>query len=98
LNSDFSNGLMVSVIGIVITFTALLIFVGVIYLLKAIFPYKEEQIEEDEKGEAPAETAERADDLELTAAIAAVTYLRAHRSSQLGSALVEGKSSFWTPE
>lgn len=93
MNSDFSTGLMVSVVGLAITFTALLIFIGVIYLLKALFPYKAEQ--QEGEAEEVIETAS-ADDAEMAAAITAVAYLRGHRSSQLGAALSEGKSSFWS--
>jgi Na+-transporting methylmalonyl-CoA/oxaloacetate decarboxylase gamma subunit len=83
---------MVSVVGLAITFSALLIFIGVIMLLKVLFPYREEK--EDETEEI-VET-ECAEDEELAAAITAVAFLRGHRSSQLGSALSEGKSAFWS--
>ena len=82
MNGDFSTGLMVSLVGLLITFTALGVFIGVIYLLKALFPYKEkaEEGEENEEGgeesEGPA-MVETADE-EIVAAIAAVTYLRGH--------------------
>jgi sodium pump decarboxylase gamma subunit len=96
LSSDFSTGLVVSGVGLLITFTALLIFIGVIMALKAIFPYKEEA-GEDEVEEVTAAVSDGNDE-ELAAAIAAVLHLRKRRSSQLGSALSEGKSSFWTSD
>jgi Na+-transporting methylmalonyl-CoA/oxaloacetate decarboxylase gamma subunit len=86
---------MVSIVGLTITFTALLIFIGVIILLKALFPYKEEQ---QDAGEEQAIVVAADDSEEITAAIAAVYYLRGHRSNQLGSALTTGKSSFWTSD
>jgi sodium pump decarboxylase gamma subunit len=96
LSSDFSTGLMVTVVGLSITFLALFIFIGVIILLKALFPYKEETAEVEEK----SQTNETAciEDEEVAAAIAAVVFLRGQRSSQLGSALAEGKSAFWTSD
>jgi len=91
-----ATGLMVSGVGLAITFSALLIFIGVIMALKALFPYKEQ---------APETTTEETlltvidtNEEELTAAIAAVLYLRKRRFSQLGSALSEGKSKFWTSD
>jgi sodium pump decarboxylase gamma subunit len=96
LSSDLSTGLVVSGVGLLITFTALLIFIGVILALKAIFPYKEEAGEAEETA-APAVVSDDKDE-ELAAAIAAVLHLRKRRSSQLGSALTEGKSSFWTSD
>jgi sodium pump decarboxylase gamma subunit len=95
LSSDFSTGLVVSGVGLLITFTALLIFIGVIIALKAIFPYKEEAGEDEE--EVSAAVSDNNDE-ELAAAIAAVLHLRKRRSSQLGSALAEGKSTFWTSD
>jgi Na+-transporting methylmalonyl-CoA/oxaloacetate decarboxylase gamma subunit len=87
---------MVSLVGLTITFCALLIFIGVILLLKALFPYKEKK----EESEAVIETSssESTNEEEIAAAIAAVIYLRGHRSNQLGSALMEGKSRFWTSD
>ncbi len=89
MSSNFSTGLMVSVVGLTITFSALLIFIGVIMLLKILFPYKEEK-------EEPVTTISSENDEEITAAIAAVAYLQGRHSNQLGSALMDGKSPFWT--
>ena len=96
-NPDFQTGLVVSGVGLAITFLALLIFVGVIMALKALFPYKEEVSEESETEEV-YDTASETNEEEAAAAIAAVLYFRQRRSSQLGSALSEGKSSFWTSD
>jgi len=95
LSSDMATGLVVSGVGLTITFFSLLVFIGVILALKAIFPYKKEPEKAEE--EAPAVTSSGNDE-EITAAIAAILYLRKRRSSQLGSALSEGKSSFWTSD
>ena len=96
MSSDMATGLVVSGVGLTITFFSLLVFIGVILALKAIFPYKTETVETEEE-EAPAATSS-GNDKEITAAIAAILYLRKRRSSQLGSALSEGKSSFWTSD
>jgi Na+-transporting methylmalonyl-CoA/oxaloacetate decarboxylase gamma subunit len=96
LSSDFSTGLMVTVVGLSITFLALFIFIGVIMLLKVLFPYKEEAAEVEESSQSNDTAC--IEDEEVAAAIAAVVFLRGQRSSQLGSALIEGKSKFWTSD
>jgi Na+-transporting methylmalonyl-CoA/oxaloacetate decarboxylase gamma subunit len=99
LSSDFSTGLMVSIVGLSITFIALGVFIGVIYLLKILFPYKQEAEEEDEKedGDESEEIIEgpvmvEAADEEIVAAIAAVTYLR----GQTSTSTVPSKNPIWT--
>lgn len=93
MNGDFATGLMVSVVGLSITFLALGVFIGVIYLLKAIFPYKaeteEDKGEEGDEAEGPA-MVEAADE-EVVAAIAAVTYLR----GQSTSSVVPSRNPIW---
>ena len=96
MSSDMATGLMVSGVGLAITFSALLIFIGVIMALKALFPYKEQTPEKSPEEALP--TVIETNEEELTAAITAVLYLRKRRSSQLGSALSEGKSTFWTSD
>lgn len=95
MNGDFSTGLMVSLIGLLITFFALGVFIGVIYLLKALFPYKEEKEEgeenegeEETEGPVMVETAEE----EIVAAIAAVAYLRGGSAAST----VPSRAPIWT--
>jgi sodium pump decarboxylase gamma subunit len=102
LNPDFQTGLMVSVVGLTITFLALFIFIGVIMLLKAVFPYKAEPAEEEgddqSNGIEEIAAASTDEDDEVAAAIAAVMYVRGQRSNQLGASLTEGRSPFWTAD
>lgn len=101
MNPDFQTGLMVSIVGLSITFLALLIFIGVIMLLKAIFPYKAEAQEEgDNVSDAETVVVEvsSAEDEEVAAAVAAVMFVRGRRSNQLGASLTEGHSPFWTAD
>ncbi len=95
MNGDFSTGLMVSIVGLSITFLALAVFIGVIYLLKLLFPYKEaaaeggeEKSEEASEGSVMVETA----DEEIVAAIAAVSYLR----GQNAASTVPSRNPIWT--
>lgn len=103
MSPDFQTGLMVSIVGLSITFIALFIFIGVIMLLKAIFPYKPAQEEEnaeesDGEGEEVIAEAAASEDEVVAAAIAAVIYMRGQRSNQLGAALTEARSPFWTAD
>jgi Na+-transporting methylmalonyl-CoA/oxaloacetate decarboxylase gamma subunit len=81
-------------VGLLITFIALGVFIGVIYLLKAVFPYKPEAEEEGEGEEAEevVEITASDDDEEMAAAIAAVLYLKEGRPSSI----TPGKNTFWT--
>jgi Na+-transporting methylmalonyl-CoA/oxaloacetate decarboxylase gamma subunit len=93
LNGDFATGLMVSLVGLSITFLALGVFIGVIYLLKALFPYKPES-EEGEGAEEGTEATSENDfaEEEVAAAIAAVTYLRGKSSTTN----VPSRNPIWT--
>jgi Na+-transporting methylmalonyl-CoA/oxaloacetate decarboxylase gamma subunit len=96
--SDFQTGLLISVVGLVVTFSALLIFVGVIVLLQKLFPVKAEKEEEGQFAEETVSTVvteTSADDSdEIAAAIAAVSYLRSQRAGQLGASLLYGPGPY----
>lgn len=95
MSSDFATGLMVSVVGLLITFIALGVFIGVIYLLKALFPYKPEA-EEEKEGEEAEEVVEISSaegEEEVAAAIAAVLYLKKEVRPSFET---PGKNTFWT--
>ena len=95
MNGDFSTGLMVSLVGLTITFVALGVFIGVIYLLKALFPYKAEAEEGEEgEGEAEAEGPELIEsaDEEIVAAITAVTYLQGQKTASS----IPSRNPIWT--
>jgi Na+-transporting methylmalonyl-CoA/oxaloacetate decarboxylase gamma subunit len=89
LSSDFSTGLMISVVGLSVTFFALALFIGVIFLLKVLFPYKEEK---EEVAEAPALVETGAE--EVAAAIAAVVYAKANQTGKPAT----GKNPMWTSQ
>jgi hypothetical protein len=97
--SDIQIGLVVSGVGLTITFLALAVFIGVIVVLQKLFPMKLE-IEEKE-----AETTISSEDNSINydeinetmvAALAAAAYLRYKGSSQLGSSLLAGPGPYWT--
>ena len=100
--SDFSQGLVVSVVGLLVTFLALGVFILVMVVLQKLFPYREEAAEqssgEPSDGIEPASTIAEStsnEEEEIAAAITAVAYLRSQHSSQLGSALLEGPGRYW---
>jgi Na+-transporting methylmalonyl-CoA/oxaloacetate decarboxylase gamma subunit len=93
------QGLSISISGLIVTFTALGLFILVMVVLLAIFKDKLAVVEPDASGIVQIEKPVVRDDLgqeELIAAIsAAVLFLRAKAQSDLGSDLDTGKSTWW---
>jgi Na+-transporting methylmalonyl-CoA/oxaloacetate decarboxylase gamma subunit len=96
--TDFQTGLMISAVGILVTFSALVIFTVVMIVLQKLFPVKKEAkekgIEETKPVEVNAESESYAE--EMAAALAAVSYLRAQRAGQLGATLLSGPGPYRT--
>lgn len=97
--TDFQSGLMISVVGLVVTFSALLIFIGVMVLLQKLFPVKRkavtpQSIVEDNPIEFTIETESGSE--EIAAALAAITYLRSQNTGQLGASLLYGPGPYRT--
>lgn len=102
--SEFNQGLIISIVGILITFFALGIFILIMVVLKKLFPYKEIAAEgenEDEEtyeesGVMAATDTPNNEDEERVAAIGALAYLRGQQSNLLGASLLEGPGRFWS--
>ena len=95
--TDFQTGLLISGVGLLVTFVALAIFIGVIVVLQKLFPPKAEAEEEvEEVKPALIETESDAGAEEIAAALAAVSYLRSQRAGQLGASLLAGPGPFRT--
>lgn len=96
--TDFQSGLIISVVGLLSTFTALLIFIGVIVGLQKLFPVKKKELEVAAPVETPALTevikVDESNAEEIAAAVAAVAYLRAQRAGQLGASLLSGPGPY----
>jgi Na+-transporting methylmalonyl-CoA/oxaloacetate decarboxylase gamma subunit len=97
--TDFQTGLMISVVGLVVTFSALLIFIGVMVLLQKLFPVKKKNqtsalISPDKPVELTIES--ESGDEEITAALAAIVFLRSQNTGQLGATLVYGPGPYRT--
>ncbi len=100
--SEFTQGLVVSVLGISITFLALALFILVMVVLKKMFPVKPVEEEAVEEVGTPAGTVEIVneavvDEEEVAAAIAvALACFQQRRQSQLGAALMQGRGQWWS--
>ena len=96
--TDFQTGLLISGVGLLVTFVALAIFIGVIVVLQKLFPPKAEAEEETVEEVKPAlvEAESDAGAEEIAAALAAVSYLRSQRAGQLGASLLAGPGPFRT--
>ena len=95
------QGLQVSVLGLLITFLALGVFILVMVLLQRIFPGEEEAVEGEtaEPEDVPVLAIEASDESEEGAVVAAISaalqYVRASQHSQLGASLAQGKGGWW---
>ena len=96
--TDFQTGLLISAVGLLVTFTALGIFIGVMVLLQKLFPVKEEKAETTVEQDKPVETYTEVESgvEEIAAALAAVSYLRSQRAGQLGATLLSGPGPYRT--
>jgi len=96
--TDFQTGLLISAVGLLVTFTALGIFIGVMVLLQKLFPVKEEKAETAIEETKPVEivTGVESGVEEIAAALAAVSYLRSQRAGQLGATLLSGPGPYRT--
>ena len=92
--SEITQGLIISALGLGITFTALTFIIVVISLLKRIFPSTEEG--EDEIGTASA-GVEASEEEEVAAAIAvALSQIRSSPyHGELGASLESGRGAWW---
>jgi len=97
------EGLTLSIVGLIVAFAFMSLFILTIVLLKALFPAKTEQPQTADEVElsAPALTVtavqdQEEDESEVVAAIAAaVAYVRSQTQSSLGSTLEHGRGAWW---
>ncbi len=98
--SEFSQGLTISGFGILITFSALTILIGLIFFLRVIFPVKGEKAlpQESESESIPAPSLEREKLLKQAAGVgASVLFVTMNRSDQgsLGKLLEAPAGDWW---
>lgn len=97
--TDFQTGLIISAVGLTVTFSALLIFIGVMILLQKLFPVKKktespQQIIEEKPIDLIIET--ESGNEEIAAAVAAIAYIRSQNTGQLGASLLYGPGPYRT--
>ena len=97
--SEFSQGLTISGFGILITFSALAILIGLILLLKVIFPVKGEKApsQESERESVPPPSLERERLLKQAAGVGVSVLLAKKDRSDRGSLgkLLEDPAGDW---
>lgn len=102
MSTDFSAGLQVSLLGLIVTFVALGVFILIILALKALFPA--ERAAKKSAAVQPAavvEVSAEAEDEEgevvaaIAAALAFARVGQGRRSASLGQLLQEGRGSWW---
>jgi len=100
--SETIQGLEISLLGILITFTALGVFVLIMIGLQKLFPERMNGEVELSSRDAPneperAETTAQEEENEVAAAIAvALLHFQSQRQGGLGEALNEGKGPWWS--
>jgi sodium pump decarboxylase gamma subunit len=98
--SPFVQGLEVSILGLVITFLALGVFILIMVGLQKLFPGEVEAKETAQVEETPVlevQTADSSDEGAVIAAIAAaVAYTRAAGRANLGETLQQQRGGWWT--
>ena len=97
--SELTQGLTISGFGILITFSALGILIGLIVLLKVLFPFKAETVplERPDAVSSPTPSEEREDLLKQAAAVGVSVLIQKYGSGQgdLGKLLEEPVSDWW---
>jgi sodium pump decarboxylase gamma subunit len=100
--SDIMQGLSISIVGLLITFTALGIFILIMIVLQRIFPPKPQKEEEENGPESVIEIYQRQDtyqadnDQAVIAAIsAAISHFQTNKKSNLGANLIGGHGRWW---
>jgi Na+-transporting methylmalonyl-CoA/oxaloacetate decarboxylase gamma subunit len=98
--TSLAQGLNVSLLGLVITFLALGVFILIMIVLQKLFPGKAEQQVEQLVEDAPmvleVKTSDDSLEGEVIAAIgAAVTYVRQSGRGQLGGSLAQPRGEWW---
>ena len=96
---SLQKGLEVSLLGILITFLALAVFIQIMVVLQRLFPAEQTDAsaKNEEQPQVEVQIEEIGEDAAVVAAIAvALSYLRARSQSSLGSSLQEGRGGWWS--
>ena len=94
--NPINQGLTISLLGLLLTFFALGVFVLIMYVLQWLFPPQLEEKGSLEEQPALIEASGAEDETTVAAAISvALSYLRDLEQSKIGETLVVGRGSWW---
>ena len=99
--TNIAQGWTLTLLGLLVAFSAMAIFIGVIVLLKKLFPYKGNGETEETPAESLAPAAElpvtttSSMEAEIAALAVAITVERQKNRSPIGLALQSGPGSWW---
>jgi len=98
------QGLNISIVGLLITFFALGLFILIMIALQRIFPPKPQEGEEENGPEAvieiePTQDSLHSDKEQAVVAViaAAISYIQGKKQSALGTNLAAGHGRWWVP-
>ena len=101
--NEIIQGLNISLVGLLVTFTALGLFILMILLLEKIFPARPQVIEERTPSEEASnlqilgeDASGNVDPATAAAIMAAICYFQMQARPALGARLVEGHGRWWT--
>jgi len=97
------EGLTLSIVGLIVAFAFMALFILTMVVLKALFPAKTEPSQTMVEAQLPTlaltvplDQDQEEDESEVVAAIAAaVAYVRSKTQSSLGSTLEQGRGAWW---
>lgn len=93
------QGFYISLLGMMITFLALGIFILIMVVLKKLFPQRNEEVNSQQVEETPVlveETADISADGDVIAAIAAaIVFTRSNGRGRLGETLTQPRGKWW---
>lgn len=97
---NISQGWTLTLLGLIVAFSAMAIFIGIIVLLKRLFPYKAEPEGEAEAAAEEPATAVKTTlnsniEQEVAALAVAMVVARQRNRSPIGDALHSGRGSWW---
>ena len=97
--NEIAQGWTLSVLGILVAFLFMSVFILIMVVLKRLFPYKEDAGVDEAQAvvEEPVALAvsNQPDQAVIAAIAAALAVVKARRATGIGETLVEGRGSWW---
>ena len=98
--NPITEGLAISITGLLTTFLALGLFIVIMIVLQKLFPVRNEEeagssTEDEDADVVIAVETESDEEEEVAAVVAAISYFKSRSQSKLGSALETGRGRWW---